>query len=133
MCEILLLVFEMKGQAMHISLWDTVVCTLHIILIACHSPDIFTQMILCSPQILISQSYTISHSAISGAKTSCLENEFPAKKGSFCCDKCHPGKAKFNALVYRCEMCQWNCSLCLVYVLSLKCVVCVFFFFFKEH
>ncbi|CAM4698300.1 unnamed protein product [Leuciscus chuanchicus] len=40
--------------------------------------------------ILISQSYTISHSAVSGAGTSCPENEYRAKKG-FCCDKCHPG------------------------------------------
>ncbi|XP_056090868.1 tumor necrosis factor receptor superfamily member 1A [Rhinichthys klamathensis goyatoka] len=43
--------------------------------------------------ILISQSYTITHFGISGARTekpSCLDNEYLGKKG-FCCDKCHPG------------------------------------------
>lgn len=52
---------------------------------------LITQMILCSLQILISQSYIIS---ISGARNeSCPEDEYLSKNG-FCCNKCHAGKAK---------------------------------------
>lgn len=43
--------------------------------------------------ILISQSYTISHFASSGArreKKDCRDDEYWNKKG-FCCNKCHPG------------------------------------------